>query len=296
MESESVMTFAATPEATAPGVTYFPDISSKQAGMALKGLGLVIVKATQGAWYYNPAYGGGKTAAEADGVLFAAYHYLENGNAGQEAAWCYNHVGPDVPLMVDAETNPANNTGPSYAYVAEFINAYRKLGGKTHLLYLPRWYWHGQLGAPVMSGLGSMFLATSDYTALSTGDGWKGYGGLEVATWQYTDSGIWGSTTGVDTNAYRGTLAGLYRLMLTGSPVEVPATETLSVTARLVIDAGWAPYPDADHYVVKADGNLITRTTGTHLEGQVIPLHSTTVEVYAIDAKGQAHSLGSRDV
>ena len=28
----------------------------------------------------------------------------------------------------------------------DFINEYRVLGGKTYLLYLPHWYWEGNLG------------------------------------------------------------------------------------------------------------------------------------------------------
>jgi GH25 family lysozyme M1 (1,4-beta-N-acetylmuramidase) len=295
------------PDATAAMTTaelIFPDVSSKQAGINLTGLPFVICKATQGVWYSNPGYEVFKADAAAKGVPFAAYHYLENASATGEAQWCYSHVGPNVPLMVDGELNPANGSGPDADYIAAFITAYRGLGGKLHLAYIPRWYWTEHLGGS-LTGLASLgkdlWLAASDYEAVGTGKGWDGYGGLDVAIWQFTDGGNIGGVT-CDMNAYRGTSAELYRLMATGNADDQPVPDMpgFSATPRLVVDAGWSAFPGVDHYVVKAvfvnGSELVARTTLTHLEGQVFPLASESIQVFAIDANGGSHLIGSRNI
>jgi hypothetical protein len=248
-----------------PGVLAYPDISSAQAGIDLAGAGFVVCKVTQGTGYLNPDYQAERSQAQLKRVLFAAYHFLERGNAAAQAAFAHTHAW-DVPLMLDAETDPATGHGPSVADVAEFISAYRRLGGALHLLYLPHWYW-AEIGSPSLTAAGAgLRLASSNYTTYSdTGPGWEGYGGLTVATWQYTSTATFGGKT-VDLNAWKGTPAQLMDFMTNG-----PADYQLSVTPTITVAMGWKPVPEADHYVIACNGEVIDRTSGTHVQG--LPVH-----------------------
>src|SRR4029077_9173244 len=108
--------------------------------------------------------------AAAEKALFFAYHFLEQGNEHDQAAWCGSHAG-SVPLMVDCEpTELAHGvmSRPTLSDLLGFIDVYRGLGGVTHLGYLPRWVWSGW-GSPSLAPLAArgMTLVSSDYVAYS---------------------------------------------------------------------------------------------------------------------------------
>jgi hypothetical protein len=199
---------------------HFPDISSHQAGISLKGAPAVIVKATQGTAYTNPDYVPAKGRAAAAGAYQMAYHFLEHGNGAAQAAHCHAVAG-SVPLMLDWEEDGASR--PNVPDAVAFIDHYRQLGGTCHLLYLPEWYWM-QLGRPSLQPLidRGMLAVSSHYTTYSdTGPGWAAYGGLTPVIWQYTDSAAFNGDS-VDFNAYRGPLAELKALAETGKKTTIP--------------------------------------------------------------------------
>jgi len=151
--------------------------------------------------------------------------------------------------MIDFEPeyNPDGTiaSAPQVSDAVDFINQYRALGGKTYLLYLPHWYWAGNLGqaslAPVID-LG-MLLVSSEYTTYSdTGPGWAPYGGMTPVIWQYTSTGTLNGVSNVDMNAYKNTLADFQAQATTGalagtSPTLVegdtgPAVRTLPGSRR----------------------------------------------------------------
>jgi peptidoglycan hydrolase-like protein with peptidoglycan-binding domain len=172
-----------------------------------------MVKATENNDYTNPDYAAAKVRAANAGAYFCAYHFLHAGNGAGQASYAYARVGSGVPLMIDFE--PAYNangtiaSAPQISDAVDFINEYRALGGTVYLVYLPHWYWQGNLGSPSLAsliGLG-MLLVSSDYTGYSdTGPGWAAYGGMTPIIWQYTSSATLNGVTNVDMNAYLGTL------------------------------------------------------------------------------------------
>jgi GH25 family lysozyme M1 (1,4-beta-N-acetylmuramidase) len=203
---------------------FYPDVSSYQTGISFAGSVIAMVKATENNDYTNPDYAAAKVRAAKAGAYFCAYHFLHGGNGAGQASYAHGVVGGEVPLMIDFEpTYNSNGTiasAPQISDAVEFINKYRSLGGTVYLLYLPHWYWAGNLGqaslAPLID-LG-MLLVSSDYTGYSnTGPGWAPYGGMTPVIWQYTSTATLNGVKNVDMNAYRNTLADFKAQVTTGA-------------------------------------------------------------------------------
>jgi GH25 family lysozyme M1 (1,4-beta-N-acetylmuramidase) len=187
---------------------FYPDISGWQAGIDLKGALAVGIKATEGTGYTNPDYTRAKGNAHDHGAFQFAYHFLLEGNATAQARHCHSVVG-DTPVMVDVEITGQSH--PSLRDTTTFIDAFRKLGGTTHLVYFPYWYWQ-QRGSPSLKPLSNrnMRLVSSAYTRYTdepTGTGWVGYGGMTPTIWQYSSSVPFNGKN-IDFNAYRGSHPG----------------------------------------------------------------------------------------
>jgi len=203
---------------------FYPDVSSYQAGISFAGCAIAMVKATENDNYTNPDYAPAKVRAADAGAYFCAYHFLHAGNGAGQASYAYGVVGGEIPLMIDFEPayNPDGSiaSAPQVSDAVDFINQYRALGGKTYLLYLPHWYWEGNLGQASLTSvidLG-MLLVSSDYTAYSdTGPGWTSYGGMTPVIWQYTSTATLNGVTNVDMNAYQNTPANFQAQVTTGA-------------------------------------------------------------------------------
>lgn len=197
---------------------FYPDISGYQGNISLAGVPAACAKVTEGSSFTSPAYAEQKAMAARDGVFFHAYHFLHAGDGARQADHC-GAVVRTTPLMLDFE--PTGTSAPKLPDATAFIDAYRKAGGITHLLYLPHWYWL-QMGAPDLKPLRDrgMLLVSSSYPMAGgyPGDhasGWSAYGGMSPVIWQYTSSqALHGQR--VDYNAYRGTLPQLESLVRTG--------------------------------------------------------------------------------
>jgi GH25 family lysozyme M1 (1,4-beta-N-acetylmuramidase) len=246
---------------------FYPDVASYQAGINFAGCVIAMVKATESDNYTNPDYAPAKGRAASAGAYFCAYHFLHSGNGAGQASHAFSVVGRGVPLMIDCEPtyNPDGTiaSAPQVSDASDFIREYRALGGTAYLLYLPHWYWAGNLGQASLAsviGLG-MLLVSSEYTGYSdTGPGWAPYGGMTPVVWQYTSSASLNGVGNVDMNAYRGTLADFQAQVTTGAlgtgggqgePTLVegdagPAVQTLQTRlnvwgAHLAVDGDFGP-------------------------------------------------------
>jgi peptidoglycan hydrolase-like protein with peptidoglycan-binding domain len=260
---------------------FYPDVSSFQTGISFAGCVIAMAKATEGTGYTNPDYASAKVRAANAGAFFCAYHFLHAGNGVGQASHAFSVVGSDVPLMIDFEPEyNANGTiasAPQVTDAVDFINEYRSLGGTTYMLYLPHWYWQGNLGQPSLASVINlgMLLVSSDYTTYSdTGPGWAPYGGMTPVIGQYTSTATLNGVSNVDMNAYKGTLAD-FRAQVTGGagsggPVAPPtlvegdtgpAVQTLQTRlnvwgANLVVDGDFGPATLAAVKAFQAQKNL----------------------------------------
>jgi len=178
-----------------------------------QGYQFVMVKATEGSDYRDPAYHAYRTEAQKEGMLFAAYHFLKHGDIAKQVD---NFVGfvtdKSIPIMLDVESN-----GATVADANQFRAEMEKRGRRVTLLYLPHWYWT-TLGSPSLKG---WTVVSSSYpssahkvgSALYPGDngaGWAAYGGVSPTIWQFASSGeVSGYAGNVDLDAFKGTLDGL---------------------------------------------------------------------------------------
>jgi peptidoglycan hydrolase-like protein with peptidoglycan-binding domain len=220
---------------------FFPDVSGYQVGISFSGCVIAMVKATENNNYTNPDYAAAKVRAAHAGAYFCAYHFLHAGNGAGQASYAHGRVGSGVPLMIDCEpTYNSNGTiasAPQISDVVAFVNQFRALGGTVHLLYLPHWYWQGNLGQvslAAVTGLG-MLLVSSDYTAYSdTGPGWAAYGGMTPLIWQYTSTATLNGVSNVDMNAYQGSLADFQAQVSSGAQSDANPTLTEGDTGQAV--------------------------------------------------------------
>jgi hypothetical protein len=208
----------------------FPDVSSYTPNVDPSKYPILIARATLSDRVSDPTYQTFKQKSAAAGTVFAAYHWLNHGNLAKQAAWCFQHVGPDVPVMIDAE-DVSGNTGYAGPLTVDditgFANEYRALGGIVSLCYLPFWYWSGPMGAPHRLGeleAAGLGLVSSNYPNAGyteNGPGWAPYyaGAPAPVQWQYTDVPI-------DMNAFKGTAADYANLI----GVPQVAAETIEVT------------------------------------------------------------------
>ncbi|WP_225727230.1 MULTISPECIES: peptidoglycan DD-metalloendopeptidase family protein [unclassified Nocardia] len=217
------------------------DISSYQSGLDMarvknEGFAYVIGKATEGADYQNPEYQNQRDGARANGLFFAAYHYVRPGSVSDQAD-NFERTEPNrsVCVMLDHESGSGDIDQLRQVHDELVARGYRVI-----LTYLPHWYWQDHLGSPNLSGLPR--LMTSNYpngsregcaSDLYPGDdhaGWHGYGGIEVAIYQFADTGLVAGTR-LDVNAFKGTHTELSTLF----GVDVEGIEELDMSEALTI-------------------------------------------------------------
>jgi hypothetical protein len=189
---------------------HFPDLSHYKTP-SLDGAVALITKATQGTAFVDATYAPYKRDADARGIPFAGYHWVDTSDLGAQAALAWRVMG-GVPCMWDAEA-----AGATVPRLLDLTKRYRALGGNPRLVYLPRWWWQDHLGSPDLRPLRDAGLALvssvypkSGYT--EQGVGWLPYGGVYPEIWQYTDAHPFNGQL-VDFNAYRGTVEQLRQLL-----------------------------------------------------------------------------------
>jgi hypothetical protein len=200
----------------------FPDLSHHNTPISVAGAVALIVKATEGATFKDPAYSTFK--AQAGGIPFMGYHWVNTDAISTQAANAIS-VMRSTPCMWDAEA-----AGVTVPRLVQLTQAYRALGGVVHMVYLPHWYWQGHMGSPSLQPLVdlNLHLVSSNYTAYSdSGPGWAPYGGMTPVQWQYTDAAMFNGKP-VDFNAYKGTVED-YRALISGGTVALTQADINAV-------------------------------------------------------------------
>lgn len=205
---------------------YGIDVSHYQSGLDLRtardqGYSFVMAKVTEGTGFYDSAYTKFRDAAKAEGLLFAAYHYLRSdSDPDKQAAWCASKLGDKtIPVMVDMESG-SNGSTPKMAHCTAFVKGLAARGVRATLLYLPEWFWKS-IGSPPIPT--TPYLVSSKYGTNATGyaasiypgndsSRWSAYGGRTPLILQFGSKGKYSGYSGnVDVNAFRGTIADLRR-------------------------------------------------------------------------------------
>lgn len=216
---------SATPPAPAPstggqvGTIYGIDVSDHQNGLPLamakaEGYKFCFIKATEGHTYRAKYFRSHLDDARKNGLVVAAYLYVWwNSTPAQMADAFALHVGDNsIPCILDIEENSGTNPEHWKALIWE-LNA---RGYHVPMIYIPKWYWE-RVGKPSLAGLpplwssaypagGGIGSAVYQKAGGDNGPGWAGYGGLNVAMWQFTEkASLGGGKWAVDGNAYKGT-------------------------------------------------------------------------------------------
>lgn len=233
-----------------------PDISSYQHGVNVADLSdpFVMLKCTEGTYYFDPDYDPWLVQAKTSKKLVIAYHFVKTESSPQaQAQWLFGHIGNTaLPVMLDIETENASK--PNLPFVLSVVDAMHERGLNVRLAYLPRWYWE-QIGSPDLTPLAQrgVGLVSSAYPsrggqepvpgyAASGGDqgpGWASYGGVRPVLWQFTDSGL--EQQQLDFNAFRGTITQLATL-LGGGATTTPGGGAMG---SYTMSDGWQrDYPD----------------------------------------------------
>lgn len=212
------------------------DISNHQNGIsgkriASEGFRFCIIKATEGTWR-DPILHSHLADVRGTDMHVAAYVYVRHDATPQQHAdTLHDHLGDtSVPIALDIE----HGSGSSVAHFKAIRDAIQARGYRVILTYLPNWYWK-EISRPSLSGLPPLWTsrypdmksgyASSIYHERAGSKGWDGYGGLDVAVWQFTSTALVAGQK-IDGNAFRGTEADLAALFGGEAPAAAPAPST----------------------------------------------------------------------
>lgn len=234
------------------------DISNHQKNIDLhqiarEGFKFVIIKASQGSYYSDPFFQRNLREARNAGLLAAAYVYVEAaGTPRAHAERMHSVIGDTtVPIALDVE----DGSGRDVQHVHAVKKEIEALGYRVILTYLPRWYWSNTMGSPHLGGLPDLWTswypdmqaayASSIYEKCMAagGAGWTGYGGLNVAMWQFTSTALVAGQK-IDANAFRGGEKALQELFTGKTSVKQPEGVlgmTRKVPSRIVVEKEFDP-------------------------------------------------------
>ena len=203
------------------------DVSHHNGGLDMPairaaGISFVICKVTEGTGFQDHLWPTYRQMVQADeNIVLGAYHFLKaNTSVVAQVDYFLETLGTDpAPLLLclDVELD-LNNLGPTYAQVVEWVETFRdRLPGHPLLLYSGGWYWRDYLSnvnatalecdlwdSQYVSGTGSPAYLLSKVIPTV----WTPYGGWTLDTRpirQYSASGVIGSMTSVDLDAFWGT-------------------------------------------------------------------------------------------
>ena len=184
-----------------------PDISSYQGYPNMGAVAggdntFIIIKATEGTGYVNPAFAATRDAAHAAGLIVGAYHFADIGDPHAEAAFFLRVVGglrDNEFLVLDFERPAADPPG----WCGAWLDDVRAATGLSPFIYMNQSACRGSNWTGIANAGYPLWIAIYD------GDPWtfqpQPYWGVPPLK-QYTDaSQIAGIAGNVDRNSFNGT-------------------------------------------------------------------------------------------
>lgn len=269
-----------------------------------------ILKASEGTTFVDGQFARNRREAAKHGVLLGAYHFVR---AGQGAAQARHFLellrrtgGTEgVGLVLDQET-AIDGSHPGRADTAAIVAELRRQTSTDRpvTLYTGRWYWHGTIGDPDLTGL-DVALWESRY--VNAGGPWRrlvgrvqsGWysqvraGGLKPSLIQYSSRGrVAGISGDVDLDHYPGTLAQLRELLIGGEGEDEMTKEEFAAFFRYAL--GGPSDLDAWHKVrqMAAEGFIDALMKRGDVQAKLTELASEPVEAVRSLSDADLRAIG----
>lgn len=175
-------------------------------------------KASEGSSFTDWTYQAARSAALDAGLLFAAFHYVNQGSpVGDEIRHIERTVSKDTPLILDVEASSGG-----IQRTRTIVDSLQSDGWTVPLLYLPEWYWRDHLGSPSLAGLPPLWASSyvngrgygSDLFQSVPASWWDPYGDNNIEVLQYSSTAVIGDCPpDMDVSVYRGNRDGLAALL-----------------------------------------------------------------------------------
>ncbi|TWS24509.1 hypothetical protein FK268_12530 [Tsukamurella sputi] len=244
---------------TVTGPVFGIDVSNHQrefnfAGAAAEGYRFATHKVTEGDGYRDPFWPRARAEmAKHFPGRFGGYVFCRtNVDPQREADFMMAALGdPSIPIQIDYEDT---TNGGSGADLAARVQAYRDRGARLLPVYLPRWFWAGQMRSPDLSFIRDVGLWNSNYvngtgygSALydPNSAGWQGFGGVDVRILQFTEQAQV-TDQRIDANAVKDTAA-LDRIFGTNQEDDMAFTDEDRAMLRYVYEQLGPKLPSWDN-------------------------------------------------
>lgn len=189
---------------------YHGDIVQDFAKAKAFGIQGIIHKSSQGTAYADDEYARRRPQAIAAGLLWGAYHFLNNGNIEAQATYFLECANPDAHTLLAADFEDSGRRTPSLAQLREFLTIIDDKIGRPCVLY------SGNLIKEMLGTRVDPFFAKRRLWLAQYGTKWKVPPSWETPwLWQYTGDGVGplphkipgipGASWTLDINSYSGT-------------------------------------------------------------------------------------------
>ncbi|KAF2760314.1 putative N,O-diacetyl muramidase [Pseudovirgaria hyperparasitica] len=185
------------------------------AGAYNAGLRFVLIKATEGTTYKDPAFSSHYNGATTAGFIRGGYHFARpssSSGAVQASFFAKNgggwsNDGRTLPGMLDLEGDCAGKSASAMvSWIQDFVETYLSETGRHCIIYTNRSWWQSCTGdSTAFSNTSPLHLASWNNSPGTIPGGW-GY----QTIWQYNDHSSWGG----DSDRFNGDATQLRKLAM----------------------------------------------------------------------------------
>ncbi|RYP92578.1 hypothetical protein DL770_001336 [Monosporascus sp. CRB-9-2] len=181
-------------------------------GAYSSGARFVIIKATEGTTYKDPAFSSHYTGATDAGLIRGAYHFahLDSSSGAAQAEFFlengggWSDDGITLPGMLDLEGDCVLSASAAVSWIQDFSDTYHASTGRYPLIYTNPSWWESCTGdSSAFVDTNPLVLARYSSSAGTPPGGWPYY-----TIWQFNDAYEYGG----DSDTFNGDQSGLERL------------------------------------------------------------------------------------